>query len=373
MRPHWILIASITCLAACGGREAGISKQAFGRADDGSAADLYILTNSHGARAAITNKGGTLVRLEMPDRDGKLADVVLGFDSAEGYRGRNSYVGSLIGRYGNRIAQGRFTLNGVTHELARNNGENHLHGGIRGFDKVLWSAQERITPDGPALELRYTSADGEEGYPGRLDVKVTYTLTDDNELRIVYEATTDKDTIVNLTNHAYFNLAGPDSENILDHELRIQAKEYTPVDRGLIPSGPPQPVEGTPFDFTVPTAIGARIDDDHEQLRFGNGYDHNFVLAREAGAMKLAAEVYEPASGRAMEVWTTEPGVQFYTANHFDGSIVGKGGRAYPKRFGFCLETQHFPDSPNRPDFPSPVLRAGDTYRTETRLKFSTR
>ena len=292
---------------------------------------------------------------------------MLGFDAPEGYLKNNTpYFGAVIGRYGNRIAKGRFSLNGREYRLALNNGENHLHGGIKGFDKVVWGARE--VKRGPALALNYVSKDGEEGYPGNLSVSVVYTLTDNNELKIEYSATADKTTILNLTNHTYFNLAGEGS--ILNHEVMINADRFTPVDQGLIPTGELRSVKGTPMDFTQPAAIGARIEQQDEQLLLGKGYDHNFVL-NGGGAPALAARVYEPVSGRVLEVYTTEPGVQFYTGNFLDGSIKGKGGQVYQRRYGFCLETQHFPDSPNKPDFPSTVLKPGEKYATTTIFKFS--
>jgi aldose 1-epimerase len=313
------------------------------------------------------------VSLEAPDRDGKLADVVLGFDSLDGYLGKPPYFGAIIGRYGNRIGAGKFTLDGQQYTLAGNDHGNSLHGGLKGFDKVLWTATPKSTPEGQALLLHYVSKDGEEGYPGNLAVTVTYTLTDKNELKIHYSATTDKATVLNLTNHSYFNLAGAGSGDILKHELTLHADRFTPVDKGLIPTGKLEPVAGTPFDFTKATAIGARVNDDHEQLKLGLGYDHNWVLTRSGKGLATAAEVYEPSSGRALEVLTTEPGVQFYCGNFLDGTNVGKGGKAYQHRWGFCLETQHFPDSPNKPEFPSTRLAPGEKYDTTTVYKFSAR
>lgn len=349
---------------------ASSSESDFGVMPDGSTAKLYTLTNSRGVEARITNYGGTVVSLKTPDRGGQLADVVLGFDTLDGYLGPHPYFGALIGRYGNRIAKGKFALGGTTYTLATNNGPNALHGGIKGFDKVLWSAE---TAAGASLVLTYISQDGEEGYPGTLNTKVTYTLTDDNALRIDYEASTDKPTVVNLTNHSYFNLKDTGASPILDHEIMIAASRYTPVDATLIPTGEIASVEGTPFDFRTATSIGARIDADHEQIKFGLGYDHNFVLDRTGDGLVLAAKVYEPTTGRELEVHTTEPGVQFYTGNFLDGSVVGKAGVAYQKRAAFCLETQHFPDSPNHPDFPSTVLEPRQTYRSTTVYKFSAR
>lgn len=347
-------------------------KQPFGRTRDGVAVDLYTLRNSAGMQATITNYGGIVVSLEVPDRKGVPGDVVLGFDKLDGYSSDHPYFGAIIGRYGNRIAKGRFSLDGVEYVLARNNGENHLHGGLRGFDKVVWEARPQQPTSGSALELRHVSSDGEEGYPGTLTATVTYTLTDSSELRIDYLATTDKATVVNLTNHSYFNLGGQGTRDVLGHVLQITADGYTPVDAGLIPTGKVAPVAGSPFDFRTPTPIGARIGAAHEQIERGGGYDHNFVLNGDAGTLRRVARVTEPTSGRVLELLTTEPGLQFYSGNFLDGRIVGKGGKVYKHRFGFCLETQHFPDSPNRPEFPSTVLRPGQRYRTTTLYRFST-
>jgi aldose 1-epimerase len=345
-----------------------VKKSDFG-SYEGRRVELYTLTNSRGAEARVITYGGAVVSLKVPDRRGEMGDVVLGYDDMEGYLKQSSYIGALIGRYGNRIARGRFTLNGREYTLATNNGENHLHGGVRGFDKVLWQARPLV---GASLLLTYVSKDGEEGYPGTLRVRVTYTLTDQNELRVDYSATTDKDTVVNLTQHSYFNLRGAGDGDILDHRLTLYASRFTPTDAGAIPTGELRPVRGTPFDFLRPHAIGERIDADEEQIKLGKGYDHNFVVNGRMGVLRRAAEVYEPTTGRVMEVWTTEPGVQFYSGNYLDGSI-GKGGKAYPYRSGFCLETQHYPDSPNKPSFPSTVLRRGGRYRTTTVYKFSAR
>jgi len=366
-------LAALT-LAACApskptGVAAKMTKQSFGKTPAGEEVALYTLTNSKGITATITTYGGIVVSLQVPDQAGKLADVVLGFDTLDGYLKGHPYFGAIIGRYGNRIAKGRFTLDGVTHKLAQNNGENHLHGGLKGFDKVVWAAREASER---SLELSYLSKDGEEGYPGNLSVTVTYTLTEDNELRIDYAATTDKPTVVNLTNHSYFNLAGQGEGDILRHQVTINAERFTPVDAGLIPTGELRSVDGTPFDFRVPRAIGQGIDAADEQIKLGKGYDHNFVLRWAAGTLRLAARVFEPGSGRIMEVLTTEPGLQFYTGNFLDGTITGKGGKVYHHRYGFCLETQHYPDSPNQPAFPSVVLRPGQRYQTTTVYKFST-
>jgi aldose 1-epimerase len=354
-----------------------ITQKSFGRMPDGTNVTLYTLTNAGGAEVQITNYGGAVVSLKMPDKNGKLDDVVLGFDTLPGYLQQgNPYFGALIGRYGNRIAKGKFTLDGATYNLAVNNGPNSLHGGKKGFDKVVWTASP-VAPSANGavgLELSYQSLDGEEGYPGSLYVKVAYTLTQDNALKIDYTATTDKTTVLNLTNHAYFNLNGAGSGDILDHVVQINADRITPVDENLIPTGELKSVAGTPFDFRQPMAIGARIDQDEQQIKYGGGYDHNFVLngASGTGMPFLAARVLAPKSGRVMEVLTTEPGVQFYTGNFLDGTLKGKGGKTYKKRYAFCLETQHFPDSPNHPSFPSTTLKPGETYQQTTIYRFST-
>ena len=355
----------------------------FGQLPDGRPAHLHRLENAAGFRAEICDYGGTVVRLLAPNRRGELADVVLGFDAVEGYVAHSPYFGSLIGRCGNRIAGGKFTLDGRTYTLAQNNTPGgipcHLHGGRHGFDKVMWTVERTAaaTPPGSALTLRYRSADGEEGYPGNLDVTVVYAVTADNALRIDYSATTDRATPVNLTNHSYFNLAGEGTGTILDQALTIQAARFTPVNAGLIPTGALDNVAGTPLDFRQSHRIGDRVDDTAEQLRFAGGYDHNFVLDRPAAAAAtmpaLAASAYEPTSGRVLEVFTTEPGLQFYSGNFLDGSFAGKNGHVYPHRGGFCLETQHFPDAPNQPAFPSVILRPGATLRSTTIYRFSTR
>ncbi|MCC2548696.1 galactose mutarotase [Hymenobacter sp. BT175] len=339
----------------------------FGTTLDGAAAQLFTLTNAHGLQASITDYGGTVTSLLVPDRHGVLADVVLGFDSVAGYQSpaylrSGPYFGALIGRYGNRIRGGRFELNGKVYTLATNNGPNHLHGGLKGFDKVIWKAEPGTSADGATLKLTYQSPDGEEGYPGTLRVTVVYTLTADNALRIDYTATTDRPTPVNLTNHSYFNLGpGPD---ILAHELTLRADRYTVVGDTLIPTGELRPVAGTPFDFTTPHAIGERI------AQVEGGYDHNWVLT---GGTEGAATVYEPVSGRVMDVFTDQPGVQCYTGNFLDGTLTGQGGRVYGKHAGFCLETQHFPDSPNQPGFPSTILQPGEVLRSTTSYQFRVR
>ncbi len=348
---------------------AGFSRQPFGKTEAGDQVELYTLTNSKGVAAAITNYGGILVSLKVPDRTGNLADVVLGFDGLDGYKTKHPYFGAIVGRYGNRIGKARFTLNGTEFKLALNDGENSLHGGAKGFDKALWSAKP--LDGGRSLELTYTSKDGEEGFPGNLTTTVTYSLNEENELKIDYSATTDKDTVVNLTNHSYFNLAGQGEGDVLGHMMTLNADRFTPVDAALIPTGDLKPVQGTPLDFRTPHAIGERIGEKDAQIALGKGYDHNFVINRTAEGLTLAARVAEPKSGRVMEVLTTEPGVQFYTGNFLDGSIRGKAGKVYQQRYGFCLETQHFPDSPNKPGFPSVVLKPGGRYQTTTVYRFS--
>jgi aldose 1-epimerase len=368
------LVAMI--LVSCPQAEAKskMQKQSFGKTEDGQQTDLYILTNKNGVEAAITNYGGTIVSLKVPDRNGKVADVVLGYDKVDDYAAGKAYFGAIIGRYGNRIAHGKFTLDGTTYTLPKNDGENTLHGGIKGFNKRIWTANDVSSSVGQALELTYLSRDGEEGFPGNLSVKVVYTLTDQNEIKIEYSATTDKDTVVNLTNHSYFNLAGQGSGDILQHQLMIQADRFTPVDATLIPTGELRSVKGTPLDFTDATTIGARIDQDDQQLKLGRGYDHNWVLNNgTSGSLSLAAHAYDPHSGRLLEVWTTEPGIQFYTGNFLDGTIRGKEDKVYNRRYAFCLETQHFPDSPNHSGFPSTVLKPGQQYRSTTTYKFSTK
>jgi len=354
------------------GPKAKIEKRTFGRLADGTTIDLYILTNRNGLETQITNYGGAVVALKTPDRNGQMADIVLGYDSPQGYAEDTAFFGALIGRYANRIANGKFSLQGVEYKLAQNNGVNHLHGGVRGFNKVVWQAREVRRPEGVALELSYLSKDGEEGYPGNLSVTATYILTDANELRIEYAATTDKETIVNLTNHSYFNLAGAGAGPILQHVLRINADRFTPIDDTSIPLGELRAVKGTPFDFTRPTAIGSRINQDDEQLRRGKGYDHNYVLNKKGTELSQAADVYEPVSGRVLDVWTTEPGVQLYTGNFLD-NVHGKGGKVYNRREAFCLETELFPDSPNKSAFPSPVLEPNQHYRQTTIYRFTTR
>ena len=342
-----------------------VSSEPYGVTPAGDQVLIFSLSNNQRMEVKIINYGGIIVAVKVPDRFGNLADVVLGHDALEGYLNRSRYFGALIGRYANRIGRGRFPLNGVEYHLATNNGKNHLHGGNKGFDKVIWTATE--INDG--IELSYASRDGEQGYPGNVKVRVRYVLTARNELRIEYAAEADRDTIINLTNHSYFNLAG--TGTILDHQVQINADAFTPVDEALIPTGEISAVNGTPMDFTSAIAIGSRIDNDYEQLRHAGGYDHNFVLRSGNEEFRTAAKVYEPNTGRMLEVLTTQPGMQFYSGNFLDGSIVGKQGRVYLKHSGCCLEPQHFPDSPNHPNFPSTVLRPGEQYRHATVFKFS--
>jgi aldose 1-epimerase len=347
-----------------------ITKADFGKTKEGTPVQIFTLTNSKGMQARIMSYGGIVVSLKVPDRHGVMADVVLGYDNLKDYEENNSpFFGSLIGRYGNRIGHARFSLDGKEYTLEKNNGDNTLHGGSHGFNTKVWTPKE--LPDG-GLQLTYVSKDGEEGFPGTLTLVVTYHLTDSDELKIDYAATTDKPTVVNPTNHSYFNLKGAGNGNILDHVVTIYADRFTPVDAGLIPTGVLEPVKGTPFDFTKPTAVGARIGQNNEQLKLANGYDHNWVLNSGGGKLALAAKVEEPTTGRVMEVLTTEPGIQFYTGNFLDGTIKGKGGKVYGFRSGLCLETQHFPDSPNKPKFPSTTLRPGQTFHSETVYRFLT-
>jgi aldose 1-epimerase len=350
-----------------------IQKASFGVTRDGKPVDLYTLTNAHGMEVRAMTYGGIVVSLRVPDRNGKFADVVLGYDKLDGYLEKTPYFGAIVGRYGNRIANASFTLDGVQYTLNKNDGPNTLHGGLKAFDKVVWDATTEQRDGASAVVFSYTSKDAEEGYPGNLKVKVTYAVTDKNELTIDYEATTDKATPVNLTHHSYFNLAGEGNGDILAHELTLNADRFTPVDKNLIPTGELRPVRATPLDFIRPTAIGARIDQDYEQLVLGRGYDHTFVINRQEkdAAPVFAARVREPKSGRVIEVYTTEPGIQLYTGNFLDGTITGKQGHVYQRRNAFCLETQHFPDSPNHPSFPSTILRPGQTFRSHTAYKFS--
>jgi aldose 1-epimerase len=366
-----VFIISTFALAVA---QPSITRTSFGKTTDGQSVDIYTLRNRRGMEARITNYGGIVVSLTAPDRNGKYADVVLGYNDLDTYmRPPFPYFGAIVGRYGNRIAKGRFTLNGVEYKLAVNNGENHLHGGLKGFDKVVWTAHEMRTPAGPALALTYLSKDGEEGYPGNLRARVVYTLTNNNELKIDYTESTDKDTVTNLTHHSYFNLKGEGNGDILEHVVVLRASRFIPTDAGSIPTGEIRNVAGTPFDFMKANTIAARINNDDEQLKFGNGYDHTWIIEGRMGTLRQAAIVYEPTTGRELEVWTTEPGVQFYTGNFLDAAIIGKSGKPYPPRSGFCLETQHYPDSPNKPNFPTTTLRKGATYRSTTIYRFLSR
>lgn len=368
------LILCLGLFMGCGTglQKASITKESFSKTPDGKDADIYTLVNSKGSEIKITNYGGIIVSLKVPDKDGNLGDVVLGCDSAEKYTKDIPYFGALIGRYGNRIAKGKFELDGKEYTLATNNNNiNHLHGGNIGFDKVLWDAKEISEKGSKGLELTYLSKDGEEGYPGNLNVTVKYLWTNNDELKIEYRAKTDKPTIVNLTSHGYFNLAG--KGDILGHELMINADKMTPVDSGLIPTGEITTVAGTPFDFRTAKAIGKDINADDQQIKYGPGYDHNFVLNKDWNKLTLAAELYDPSTGRAMEVWTTEPSLQFYSGNFLDGTITGKGGWVYQKHAALCLESQHNPDSPNQPQWPTTTLRPKQTYKTTTIYKFLTK
>jgi aldose 1-epimerase len=365
-------IAGLVGCASAGKPSAGISRQSIGKAPDGKAVDLFTLRNSKGSEAQIMTYGGIVTSLKVADKTGALGDVVLGFDNLNDYIKSSPYFGALVGRYGNRIANGKFTLDGKSYTLPQNNGSNCLHGGLKGFDKAVWDVvAARATDNEATLELSYLSKDGEEGFPGNLKVTATYALTEDNALRLEFSATTDKPTVLNLTHHSYFNLAG--KGDVLNHEVLINADKFTPVNASLIPTGELRPVTGTPFDFTSAHKIGERINADDEQLKFGNGYDHNWVLNKKPGELSLAARVYEPTSGRVMEVLSTEPGTQFYTGNFLDGTLSGKGGWKYQFRDALCFEPQHFPDSPNHPEFPSAVLRPGETFKNTIIYKFSVR
>jgi aldose 1-epimerase len=376
-----ITITSLGCFAAClagcdtmsNTSKGTITKADFGKTPEGTPVELYTLRNARGMEATIMTYGGIVTSLKVPDKNGKFDDVVLGYDNLDGYIKSSPYFGALIGRYGNRIAKGKFSLDGQTYTLAVNNAPNSLHGGVKGFDKVVWKVEEaEVGEHGPKLELTYLSKDGEEGYPGNLKVKATYTLTEDNALQLKFKATTDKATVCNLTHHSYFNLAG--GGDVLGHVVQINADTFTPVDSGLIPTGELLPVAGTPFDFRTPTAIGAHINEtNNEQIKFAGGYDDNWVLNKKsAGGLELAARVSEPTSGITMEVWTTSPGIQFYTGNFLDGTITGKSGRVYQARNAFCMEPQHFPDSPNHPAFPTTELKPGETYKNTIIYKFAT-
>jgi aldose 1-epimerase len=346
-----------------------IEKIPFGAAPDGTPVELYTLRNSKGMEARIMTYGGIVISLKTPDKNGKLGDVVLGYDHLDGYLKSSPFFGAIIGRCGNRIARGKFTLNGRVYTLAINNPPNHLHGGVKAFDKVVWQATSQMTPKGPSLRLGYLSKDGEEGYPGNLSVTAIYTVTEGNELRVEFTATTDQDTVCNLTQHSYFNLRG--GGEILDDLFQINADKFTPTDGALIPTGELRPVTGTLFDLRQPAAIRARIDQPDDQLKIAGGYDQNFIINKPPGQLGLCARVSDPASGRVLEVWSTAPGVQFYTANFLDGSITGKDGWTYQKRQAFCLEPQNYPDSPNHPDFPSVVLHPGQIYKHTILYRFS--
>jgi aldose 1-epimerase len=383
-RLGWLLLGAGACclaLASCAVQEEAdqpegpeeeestmsVEETAYGTLPDGREVHLYTLENSNGMRVKLTDYGAITVSVEVPDKDGKVSDVTLGYDTLEGWLGNTSYFGATVGRYANRIAQGKFELEGQTYTLATNNGENHLHGGIKGFDKVLWKGEMTETDDGVGVRFTRTSPDGEEGYPGNLQVTALYTLTGSDEFKAEFSATADKPTVVNLAHHTYWNLRGPENGDILGHVLMLNADQYTPVDEGLIPTGELKAVEGTPMDFTQPKPVGRDI------AGVEGGYDHNFVLnGYQPGKVRLAARVTEPTTGRIMEIHTDQPGIQFYSGNFLDGSVTGKKGVKYEKHFGFCLETQHYPDSPNKPDFPSVVLKTGQTYKHVMIHKFST-
>ena len=368
-----LTLANVMC-SADPASKSSVKVQPFGAIASGEKTDLYVLTNSRGMTVAITTYGATVQSIKVPDRAGKFADVVLGFDTPKEYEDGTAHIGGTIGRYANRIAHGTFTLAGKTYTLPKNNGENTLHGGVLGFDKRIWAAKEVASKEGVAVEFTYASADGEEGFPGTMTLTVTFTLLKaKNELRIDYSASTDKQTVVNLTNHSYFNLAGQGNGDILSQTVQLNATKFTPVDSGLIPTGELRDVKGTPFDFRRPTAIGERINESDEQLKLGRGYDHNWVLDRKTGfsGIELAAVARDRKSGRVLEVLTTEPGIQLYTGNFLDGTAHGKGGKVYEQRYAFCLETQHFPDSPNHAGFPSTTLFPSKPFHSTTILRFS--
>jgi aldose 1-epimerase len=349
----------------------GVQQKPFGTRD-GRPINLFTLTNANGVEVDAMNYGGIIVSIRVPDRKGQIADIVLGHENLDGYIPNPPYIGAIVGRYANRIANGTFTLDGKTYTLPKNDGPNTLHGGIdKTFNKVVWEGEALKGKTGVAFS--FLSKDGDDGFPGNAKVKVTYTLTDQNELVIDYEATTDKTTVINLSQHSYFNLSGEGNGDILNHELMLNADRFTPVDKNLIPTGELRPVKGTPLDFTTSTRIGARIDDSYDQMVLAHGYDHNWVINRKGEGLTLAARMYEPTTGRVLEVSTTQPGVQFYTGNFLDDTVTGKHGHVYKRRYGFCLETQHFPDSPNHPDFPSTILKPGETFKSETVFKFSTK
>lgn len=351
-------------------QQSGVETKPFGKLPSGQEVTAYTLKNANGIELTAITHGGIITSLKTPDKTGAFTDIVLGYDNVDGYVKATPYFGAIIGRYGNRIANAKFSLDGKTYALAANNGPNALHGGVQGFDKVLWTGKPVAVSGGKAVEFSYTSKDGEEGYPGTLQVTVRYTLTDSNQLQVDYHATTDKATPVNLTQHTYFNLAGDGSGDVLNHEVTLDADRFTPVDSTLIPTGVLQPVAGTPFDFRKPTTIGSRINGADQQLKNAGGYDHNWVLTRTGTGLSHAAHVTEPTSGRTLDVSTTEPGIQFYTGNFLDGTITGKAGHVYKHRTGFCLETQHFPDSPNQPSFPSTILKPGAEYSSRTVFTF---
>lgn len=368
-----ILLVVVSCQSNKKGT-AMVEKASFGKIENGEEVFVYTLTNETGAQAKITNYGATVVSLTMPDKAGKMEDIVLGYDNVNDYAKGTSYFGAIVGRYGNRIGKGKFAIDGKEYQLAANNGENHLHGGVVGYNKVVWQVVNTSVADGGSIiTLKYVSKDGEEGYPGTVELTVNYKLTKNNELAIDYSATTDKPTVFNPTHHSYFNLTGNTENTILDHELMLNAEKYTPVDAGLITTGKFENVENTPMDFRKPVKIGERINNDFEQLKFGKGYDHNWVLNGWDKTVKLAASVYEPKSGRCMEVLTDQPGIQFYSGNFLDGTGAGKNGKPYKFRTGFCLETQCFPDSPNKPEFPTVRLNPGETYKHTTIYKFFTK
>lgn len=385
MKPILPFVVTAIFLTGCGSKSeqktdivspdaetrASVMKSSFGTTHDGVPVDRFTLKNKNGIEVSVISYGGIITSLQMPDRNGVREDIVLGFDSLSDYEKGHPYFGALIGRFGNRIAKGKFPLDGQTYTLSQNNDANHLHGGHKGFDKVLWALSEHPSREGAAVKLSYLSSDQEEGYPGNLQVDVIYTLTDADELRVDYQATTDKKTILNLTQHSYFNLSGNTRRDILDHTLTLHADQFVPVDQTLIPTGELKAVAGTPFDFTTPAVVGSRINAADEQLKFGRGYDHCWVIRKESGVLAHAATLFDAVSGRQVDVFTTEPGIQFYSGNFLDGTLTGKYNSVYRHRMGLCLETQHFPDSPNQPNFPSVELKPGEVFQSQTVFKFS--
>jgi len=367
----FVVLALLCGTAFCAGNKLKIEKKVFGQTPCGQNVNLYTLSNANGIKIGVMDYGASLISAVVPDNKGKFEDIAIGYDNFDSYVCNNGYFGGIVGRFGNRIANGRFKLDGTEYILNTNNNGQHLHGGIKGFNAVMWSSESFENATGVGVKFTYLSKDGEEHYPGNLNVTAVYTLTNDNELKIDYTATTDKATPINLTQHGFWNLAGAGNGDILKHEMMINADKFTPVDKFLIPSGELRDVKNTPMDFTQPTAIGTRIDNEDRQLKFGGGYDHNWVLNKTDDLLTPACRVFEPTSGRVLEVYTTEPAMQFYSGNYFDGTVTGRGGKVYNYRCAMAIEPQHFPDSPNQPKFPNTILRPGETYKSQTVYKFS--